>query len=419
MTKLKILQISCGSERIPPVKGGAIGLDIFNASKHMAKKHEVTIVDRKYSESDLDNENVKNITITRLPTKILSLSFLETLYLSRFIYMIQFILNEANFAVMVNRYINRKSDFDIIFVHTPITGFLVAIFNKKLRQKMIYISHTNLWATDSKSLTFYYKIFSKVESYLMRNVRNVVALNEIFRRKFIAEANVKEESVAVISNGVDLEIFRPNIDTQDIKERYKTFGKFTVLFVGRISKVKGIDYLIQAFDIIVNRLGYKNVVLLLVGPFLAYGINTPKNSGAFEEFNTIQDMIKKFKLQEYIQFVGPVDHFNELGKFYAVCDVFVLPSLEESFGLVVTEAMACGKPVIGTNIPGVSSQIIDGHNGFLVEKANENKLADKIKFFIDNPDMVKSMGIKSRIIAEEKFGWEKISEKLLRNYEQT
>jgi glycosyltransferase involved in cell wall biosynthesis len=98
-------------------------------------------------------------------------------------------------------------------------------------------------------------------------------------------------------------------------------------------------------------------------------------------------------------------------KLYAACAVFVLPSLEEGFGLVVTEAMASGKPIVGTNVSGISSQVKNGWNGFLVEPTNEQQLAEKILKVVDDSLLKKEFGKNSRLIVEEKFTWQKIASK--------
>jgi len=95
-----------------------------------------------------------------------------------------------------------------------------------------------------------------------------------------------------------------------------------------------------------------------------------------------------------------------------------LPSLAEGDPLVTLEAMASGKPVIGTRVGGIPHHIRDGWNGFLIDPANEQQLADKIKYLIDNPEERKSMGVNSRKYAEEEFDWSKVAERLLAVYQR-
>jgi len=95
-----------------------------------------------------------------------------------------------------------------------------------------------------------------------------------------------------------------------------------------------------------------------------------------------------------------------------------VPSLQEAFGLVVSEAMACGKPVIGTRVGGILDQVIDGYNGFLVEPRNSAQIAERILWLIENPDEARRMGMNGRKIVEEKFNIDKRIEKIISIYEE-
>ena len=87
-------------------------------------------------------------------------------------------------------------------------------------------------------------------------------------------------------------------------------------------------------------------------------------------------------VSDIIIFTGRVLKKNSL--YYSTSDIVVAPSLQEAFGLTITEAMACGKPVIGTRVGGIPDQIVDGHNGFLVEPKNPSEIAQKIIWIIEN-----------------------------------
>lgn len=97
-------------------------------------------------------------------------------------------------------------------------------------------------------------------------------------------------------------------------------------------------------------------------------------------------------------------------------DLFILPSLHESFGLTVLEAMACSLPVIVTDQVGASDHVLEGKNGFVVEASSPEKLADKIKYFYDNPEEKLSFGKESRKIAES-LNYRFIAEKFINTLE--
>jgi glycosyltransferase involved in cell wall biosynthesis len=122
-------------------------------------------------------------------------------------------------------------------------------------------------------------------------------------------------------------------------------------------------------------------------------------------------------VKEKIIFTGIIPQ-NLVPYYYAMSDIVVVPSLQEAFGLVVTEAMACGKPVIGTRVGGIPDQIIDGYNGFLVRPRSPEEIAEKIIYLVDNPDEARHMGMNGRRIVEERFNIEKRVEKIIPIYEE-
>jgi glycosyltransferase involved in cell wall biosynthesis len=157
-----------------------------------------------------------------------------------------------------------------------------------------------------------------------------------------------------------------------------------LLFVGRLAPEKGLEYLIQATERIVTS-GIKDVALLIVGPN-EYGQNTETRYT-----RKLRELVEQLKLKGHVYFIGSVP-LQVLKELYSICDIFVLPSTTEAFGLVVSEAMFYGKPVVGTSVSGIIMQIQDGSNGFLVEPRNSNQLADKIMLLLRDPQLARTLG---------------------------
>jgi glycosyltransferase involved in cell wall biosynthesis len=157
-----------------------------------------------------------------------------------------------------------------------------------------------------------------------------------------------------------------------------------LLFVGRLAPEKGLEYLIQATERIVTS-GIKDVALLIVGPN-EYGQNTET-----QYMRKLRELVEQLKLNGHIYFIGGVP-LQVLKELYFICDIFVLPSTTEAFGLVVSEAMFYGKPVVGTKVSGIMMQIQDGLNGLLVEPRNSDQLADKIMLLLRDPQLARALG---------------------------
>jgi len=126
--------------------------------------------------------------------------------------------------------------------------------------------------------------------------------------------------------------------------------------------------------------------------------------------------LRQHRLERSILFTGSLP-LEGVRMLYAASDIFVLPSLAEGDPLVVVEAMASGKPIIGTKVGGIPHKVRDGWNGFLIDPGDEQQLADKIKYLIDNPEERKMMGANSRRYAEEEFDWRKVAELMVMVYQ--
>lgn len=165
-----------------------------------------------------------------------------------------------------------------------------------------------------------------------------------------------------------------------------------ILFVGHPFHLKGVDTLIQAFHKIQKQ--HPEFLLRLAGHRLR------EDAEIFFAGHQFDDRIIFHKGMAY----------DELKKFFLNCYCFVLSSRTEGMGRVLLEAMASGKPVIGSNVGGIPSLIEDGRNGFLFESENVDDLADKLQRLLSDPTLARRMGEESRRIVEEKFSSEKYVE---------
>lgn len=169
---------------------------------------------------------------------------------------------------------------------------------------------------------------------------------------------------------------------QKLKNKYH-WQKPVVLFVGRLVYYKGVEYLVEAFKDI-------DAQLVMVG------------KGVLKE--KLQDMVKSYCIEDKVSFYESVSD-DELVAFYHGCDVFVLPSVAstEAYGLVQLEAMACGKPVISTNLPtGVPYVNQHGVTGLVVEPCNVKELAEAIDMLVNNKELRERFGrqAKERMLRE-------------------
>ena len=403
---MRIVQVSVGSVRIPPKEGSAPLQVMFATSKELAKLgHEVAILDRSYTKDDPSVEHIDGVEIIRLRAPQL-----PPLKSPAFI---RFILAESNaaiFALAASRYLkSNSSQIDAVHLHLTSIGLIISILNRKLRSRMFYTCHLGEWGLRGQRLGLLERMHLFLDPYLMRRVSKVIALNETAKQSFVSRGKVKAENVVVVHNGVDTAFFEPNIDARQAAEAYGLEGKHVVLFVGRLARIKGVEHLLKAADIVVNRLGHRDILFMLIGPPSFDATEKPMT------MDEILNYIEQHQIEKNIILVGSLS-LEELRTMYVACDIFALPSLAEGGPLVTLEAMASGKPVIGTKVGDMPHHIRDGWNGFLIEPANAQQLADKIEYLVHNPEERKRMGANSRSYAIEEFDWRKVAERLLTVY---
>jgi glycosyltransferase involved in cell wall biosynthesis len=169
------------------------------------------------------------------------------------------------------------------------------------------------------------------------------------------------------------------------------------LFVGRLLKEKGVFEFIQAIRIVKSK--YPNAHFTVLGEI------DHKNMGALK-----QEQLDQFIHEKLFEYPGYVTNVKD---WITETSVFVLPSYREGVPRSTQEAMAIGRPVITTDVPGCRETVIDGVNGFLVCKWDPEALADKMCYFIQNSEQVNQMGLKSYEIAQEKFDAEKVNSKFI------
>lgn len=180
--------------------------------------------------------------------------------------------------------------------------------------------------------------------------------------------------------------------------RWDESSNISFIFIARLIAEKGIFDFIEAAKIVKKK--YQNIKFTIIG-----GLDTENPFG----LSRIQ--LDELIASELIDYPGFV---TDVAKRIQDSAVFVLPSYyREGVPRSTQEAMAVGRPVITTDVPGCRDTVVDGLNGFLVPKWNPEALADKMCYFIENPEQVNKMGLKSYEMAQEKFDAEKVNSKLI------
>ena len=261
-----------------------------------------------------------------------------------------------------------------------------------------------------------YHLSCKLEQNAYRHADGVIAVSNDMKRDVVAAYGVDPEIVEVIHNGIDLDFYKPTFDEGLLRSRGIDPAKPIVLFVGRITRQKGIRHLLQAAE------GIAPGAQLV---FCAGAPDTPEiEREATELFQKLQaNREGVFWIREML------DH-KDLRVLYSHASVFVCPSLYEPFGIINLEAMACGTPVVASRVGGIPEIIVDGGTGFLVpfdseSKTNfeprnplefQKKMAERINAVLADEGLRKSMGEASRKRAETHFSWTAIAAQTIAFY---
>lgn len=202
-----------------------------------------------------------------------------------------------------------------------------------------------------------------------------------FVKNSLIYSGVSEEKICIVPYGVDIDLFEYSERRENI-----TSGKLNILFVGQCSYRKGINYLLKAISEMQD-----DVALTIVGGY-----------------DNITELYEKYSKCENIKFCGRVQH-SQLPQIYKKADVFALPSLSEGMSLVGLEAMACGVPLLCSMNCGVNDVVMQGENGWILERIDSESIKETLKDIILNRTKLPEMGRNARLTAEN-YSW-KVYEK--------
>lgn len=247
-----------------------------------------------------------------------------------------------------------------------------------------------------KGLTYKTKIIKQVQILLYKAslpiIDSLIFLNPDDPKDLLLLNNIKVKDFHILGAiGLNLNEYPRMALPSNIKNK-------SFLFIGRLLKEKGIYEYIQAAKIVKQR--YPDTKFVVLGSIDA------SNLGALS-----QDELSMLIANGIIDYPGQVDNVVD---WIANSDVFVLPSYREGVPRSTQEAMAIGRAVITTDVPGCRETVVNGVNGFLVEKWNPEVLAEKMIYFIENPEQIAIMGQESYKIAQEKFDTQKVNQRLLK-----
>ncbi|MFA5363891.1 MAG: glycosyltransferase family 4 protein [Candidatus Bathyarchaeia archaeon] len=289
----------------------------------------------------------------------------------------------------------QKQKIDIIHHMLPAvynqTFDVLALLKRNRKQPFVFgptSAHIYPRPLDEKMLQ---EITGTIHRKTVQNCDRLITISDQVKTYYAKSFD--PEKIWTIPLGVDSQVFSP-------AKRGTEKDGHEILFAGYLYKLKGVEYLIKAVNMVKSQ--GKDVKLRIVG-------NGPDKKRLVRLVETLQ-------MENVVTFEGLVPH-TLMPEYYRRCNVFCFPTLGEPFGKVVIEAMACAKPVIASNIGGPTEIIEDNKTGLLVPPANPEILAERIIELLEDETKTKQLGANARNTVIQRYSWEKIADSYHRLYE--
>lgn len=296
-------------------------------------------------------------------------------------------------------------DYDLIYSHYWLSGVSACSLRSRIRLPWVHTAHTLALVKNRRlapGADPEPEVRVDLEGEIARCADLLIVHTEAEGDDIRRAHHVGRARLAVITPGVDLEVFQP---------QPKALARLLVghsehrlfVFVGRLEPLKGVDVVLRAFALLTAGGRHPNARLLVLG----------EDSGA-GECARLQQEVRDLGLSEQVEFGGCIPQ-SELPTYYAAADACLMPSYSESFGLVGLEAQACGTAVIASNLAGLASVVRDGVSGFLIDGPDLEAYAERMGRILEEPGLAGRMGWRGHRRAQG-FSWEKTVDQLLERF---
>jgi len=366
--KLNILMIC--PEFIPKMGGAEI--QAFNLSKSLLSKGVFVRVLTRLSEKNWERfENIDGLQVERVD--YFRIRFLSGIMLN---------------LVLAWKILIKYRLFDVYHFHIGGNYMVLPVLVLKILKKPIIIKVSGWWELE--------KGFLRRKGILPKIIRSVffrsdiiIALSDEIKFQLL-NYGFPAKRIISVPNGVNTQLFYPN------NER---INHHNIVFIGRLVAEKGVRTLIQAIAILQDE--FPNISLDIIGD----GYDKKE----------LQNMAKDLKLEQSVFFLGKK---NKIYVFLNRADIYVQPSLHEGLPNSLIEAMACGLPVVVTNVGGMPDIVKDSVDGFVVEPSNVNSLVNAIRKLLYNPALRDQMGAAGRSKIEKYYSLEFVTDNYITLYQQ-
>lgn len=291
-----------------------------------------------------------------------------------------------------------RGEYDIIHTHipTPWSADWSALYSKTKDKPLVVTYHNDIVGDGFVSLVA--RLYNATGlRFVLKNADKIVITQPSYLESSKHLSKYRDK-IEVIPNGVDVDKFQPKKSPES--------GEGNVIFflsvLDEYHRYKGLDYLLKALKIVKTKVPDVKLVVGGKGVLIDY----------------YMDMAASMGLENDVVFAGFIPD-QEIADYYSRANVFILPSissLQEGFGIVALEALACETPVITTDIVGVADDLEESEAGIVIPPKDTEKLADAMVEILGDVDMQREMGKMGRKLVEEKYTWKGIASSMGKLY---
>ncbi|MDQ6636935.1 MAG: glycosyltransferase [Candidatus Dormibacteraeota bacterium] len=294
--------------------------------------------------------------------------------------------------------------YDAMYSHYWLSGMVACALRGSLRVPWAHTAHTlaivknRLLAPGDRPEP---EVRVDLEGEVARCADLLIVNTQAEALELLRAYGVRQERLAVVAPGCDLGAFEPR-PRQAAREALGYPEQRLFVFAGRLERLKGVDVLIRALAELTADGARPELRLLIIGG--------DSHSSGESERQRLATLAERLGVTGQVSFTGPLPQ-ERLAGYYAAAEAVLLPSYNESFGLVALEAQASGTPVIASNVPGLALVVSDGRTGFLVNGHDPRDYVDRMRQLLESPRLVEAMGSRAARRARG-FSWDRTTERV-------
>jgi glycosyltransferase involved in cell wall biosynthesis len=357
---------------------GGVSYYVYNLSKKIVEKGHNVVVYTRGSLKKRDSECVDGIKVHRVP------------YLPLYPFHVHI------HGIFVNQILrNMEDNFDLVHLHIPLPPYIrtslpviVTVHGVPELKSRFFFNYS----LHSLAEILFSSIVYDVEKRIFNEAIKITSVSNATARELEHFFGIDNNIVEIVGNGVDTDFFIPG------KHDETATG---ILYVGRLDHKKGLFELIEGAKTVCKE--HRDTIFTIAG------------SGPISHH--LKSLVDKYKLSDNFSFIGHVDR-EALLKHYQNASIFILPSYYEGMPNSILEAMACGLPIIATNVGGIPDVVVHGKNGLLIPPGDSNAIAAAIIRLKTDSQLRERMGTLNRKCVEKFYSWDRISEKFIELYQQ-